>query len=224
MSGTRVDRDLLLIGMNPIEKLANYFKEFPGIGERQAKRFVYFLLHKNPQYVKELGDEILILKNLIHQCPSCFLFFKGQKNELCDTCKDIKTDKSSLLIVEKDADFENIKKSKKYNGMYFILGGLAPIITKDTPNFLRLKELLKTIEDRCKDNKVDNQNRLQEIIIALSLSPQGEHTDMYLREKMDVLKNKYNLKIVSLGRGLSTGTELEYSDNETIKNALSNRQ
>lgn len=203
--------------MDPIEKLAQYFKEFPGIGERQSKRFVYFLLHKNPNYVKELGDNIISIRDLIHQCPSCFLFFQGNRDQLCNTCKDPKTDKTSLLIIEKDADFENIKKSKNYSGMYFILGGLAPIITKETPSFLRLKELLSTIENRAKNDK------LKEIIIALSLNPQGEHTDMYLREKISPLQDKYGFKIVSLGRGLSTGTELEYSDSETIKNALKNR-
>ncbi|MCX6754831.1 MAG: toprim domain-containing protein [Candidatus Nomurabacteria bacterium] len=203
--------------MDPIDKLSQYFKEFPGIGERQAKRFVYFLLHKNPSYVKELGDSILDLKNIIHQCPSCFLFFKGEHNQLCDVCKNPKTDKTSLLIVEKDADYENIKRSKNYSGMYFILGGLAPIVTKETPSFLRLKELLSIIEIRSKDFN------LKEVIIALSLNPQGENTDMYIREKLSGLENKYNFKIVSLGRGLSTGTELEYSDGETIKNALKNR-
>jgi recombination protein RecR len=203
--------------MDPIEKLAQYFKEFPGIGERQSKRFVYFLLHKNPNYVKELGDNINSIKDLIHQCPSCFLFFQGDRDQLCNTCKDPKTDKTSLLIIEKDADFENIKRSKNYGGMYFILGGLAPIVTKETPSFLRLKELLNTIEVRAK------KDNLKEIIIALSLNPQGEHTDMYLREKISPLEDKHNFKIVSLGRGLSTGTELEYSDSETIKNALKNR-
>lgn len=200
-----------------IEKLAKYFKEFPGIGERQAKRFVYFLLHKNPVYVTELGEKILDLKNSIHQCPSCFLFFQSEKDELCEVCKDIKTDKSSLLIVEKDSDYENIRKSKSYTGAYFILGGLAPIITKDTLVFLRIKELLKVVEDRSKENG------LKEVILALSINPQGEHTDMYLREKLAELQQKYKFKIVSLGRGLSTGTELEYSDGETIKNALKNR-
>jgi len=204
--------------MNPIDKLSQYFKEFPGIGERQAKRFVYFLLHKNPGYVKELGDSILSIKDLIHQCPSCFLFFQGDRDELCSVCRDIKTDKTSLLIIEKDADYENIKRSKNYSGMYFILGGLAPIVTKETPSFLRLKELLSTIETRAKNTN------LKEVIIALSLNPQGEHTDMYLREKMSPLQEKYKFKIVSLGRGLSTGTELEYSDSDTIKNALLNRQ
>jgi len=203
--------------MNPIDKLTEHFKEFPGIGERQAKRFVYFLLHKNPGYVKDLGDKILDLKNIIHQCPSCFLFFQSEQDQLCDICSNIKTDKTSLLIVEKDADYENIKKSRNYNGMYFILGGLVPIVNKDTPNYVRIKELTRNIENQSK------QNGLKEIIIALSLNPQGEHTDMYLREILSPLKDIYNFNIVSLGRGLSTGTELEYSDSETIKNALRNR-
>lgn len=201
-----------------IEKLAEYFKEFPGIGERQAKRFVYFLLHKNPNYVKELGDSILELKKNIHQCPSCFLYFQSPVDTLCENCKNPKTDKGYLLVVEKDSDYENIKKSKSYNGFYFILGGLAPIINKEVLNFLRVKELASKVESKSKNGE------LKEVILALSLSPQGEHTDMYLREKLSSLEQKYNFKIVSLGRGLSTGTELEYSDSETIKNALKNRQ
>lgn len=202
---------------NQIEKLTEYFKEFPGIGERQAKRFVYFLLHKNPNYVKELGEAILEIKNTISQCPSCYLFFQGEKNKLCETCSNPKTDNSSLLIIEKDADYESIKRSRNYNGMYFILGGLVPIVTKETPNFVRVKELKSIVEQRSKNNE------LKEIIIALSINPQGEHTDIYLREILSPLQKKYDFNIVSLGRGLSTGTELEYSDSETIKNALQNR-
>lgn len=203
--------------MDPINLLSEKFKEFPGIGERQAKRFVYFLLHKNPQYVKMLGDAILSIKNQIKQCSSCYLFFQSSNDTLCPTCKNIETDKSTLLIVEKDADFESIKRSRTYKGMYFILGGLVPIVTKDTPNFVRTKELLNTIEKRSRDDG------LAEVILALSINPQGEHTDMYLRELINPLKDKYNFKLSTLGRGLSTGTELEYSDSETIKNALRNR-
>ena len=203
--------------MNPIEKLSQLFKEFPGIGERQAKRFLYFLLHKNPAYVAELGEAIQALKARIRQCTSCFLFFESDSERLCETCRNLKTDKTSLLIVEKDADFENIKKSKNYDGMYFILGGLVPIVTKDTPSFVRTKELLKTVEERAK------KDGLREVIIALSLNPQGENTDTHLREILSPLQKDHNFNIVSLGRGLSTGTELEYSDSETIKNALRNR-
>lgn len=193
------------------------FKEFPGIGERQAKRFVYFLLHKNPQYVKSFGDAILSIKNQIKQCTSCFLFFQSTNNSICDTCRHSETDHSTLLIVEKDADFESIKRSRTYKGMYFILGGLVPIVTKETSNFVRTKELLSTIEKRVKEDG------LKEVILALSINPQGEHTDMYLRELISPLVDKYKFKLSTLGRGLSTGTELEYSDSETIKNALINR-
>jgi recombination protein RecR len=203
--------------MDPINLLSEQFKEFPGIGERQAKRFVYFLLHKNPQYVKMLGDAILSIKNQIKQCSSCYLFFQSNNDTLCPTCKNTETDKSTLLIVEKDADFESIKRSRTYKGMYFILGGLVPIVTKDTPNFVRTKELVNTIEKRAQGGV------LKEVILALSINPQGEHTDMYLRELINSLKDKYNFKLSTLGRGLSTGTELEYSDSETIKNALRNR-
>ena len=204
--------------MNQIEKLAEYFKEFPGIGERQAKRFVYFLLHKNPDYIRDLGNKILEIKDSIKQCPSCFIFFQSGKDNLCEICNNPETDKSSLLVVEKDVDYESIKKSRNYYGMYFILGGLVPIVTKDTPNFVRVKELKNVIEKRAKAGE------LKEIIIALSINPQGEHTDTYLREVLSQLQKTYNLNIVSLGRGLSTGTELEYSDSETIKNAFKNRQ
>lgn len=203
--------------MNSIETLAQMFKEFPGIGERQAKRFVYFLLRKNPSYVKDLGDAILAIKNSIKQCPSCYIYFQSENQKLCETCNDPKTDKTSLLVIEKDADFESIKRSKNYKGMYFILGGLVPVVTKDTLSFVRTKELVKTAEDRAKNNS------LQEVVLALSMNPQGEHTDMYIREILSSLQNQHKFKITTLGRGLSTGTELEYSDSETIKNALKNR-
>lgn len=203
--------------MNNIDKLSEYFKEFPGIGERQAKRFVYFLLRKNPEYVAGLANEILEIKKAIKQCPSCFLFFQSEKNKLCEVCANEITDKSSLMIIEKDADYENIKKSKSYNGLYFILGGLVPIVNKDTPKYIRINELMKKVE------QLSQENNLKEVILALSANPQGENTDMYLREKLSKIQDKYKFKIVSLGRGLSTGTELEYSDQETIKNALDNR-
>ncbi len=203
--------------MNPIHYLTEQFKEFPGIGERQAKRFVYFLLHKNPQFVKALGDAIVAIKNEIKQCSSCFLFFQSRTDTLCETCRHSETDHSTLLIVEKDADFESIKRGKIYKGMYFILGGLVPIVTKDTPNFVRTKELLRRVESGA------TNDGLQEVILGLSLNPHGEHTDMYLRELLSPLQDKFSLKVSTLGRGLSTGTELEYSDSETIKNALKNR-
>ena len=209
--------------MDTIEKLTEIFKEFPGIGERQAKRFVYFLMSKNPAYIENFSLLLKELKKEISQCQECFKFFilsarqDLAENKLCEICSDPHINSSILMIIEKDSDLESVKKSGAYNGKYFILGGLVPIVEKNTNSRIRIKELIEKI-------KRDAKNNLNEIILAFSLSPQGDHTDFYIRSQIKDLTNSLNIKISSLGRGLSTGTELEYSDNDTLKNALKNRQ
>ena len=204
--------------MDTIEKLTEIFKEFPGIGERQAKRFVYFLMSRNPSYAENLSLLIKDLKKEISQCQECFKFFINKDSKkLCDICLDENADSSVLMVVEKDSDLESVNKSRVYHGKYFILGGLVPIVEKNTNARIRIKELIEKI-------KRDTKKGLKEIILAFSLSPQGDHTDFYIRSQLKNISEPLNIKISSLGRGLSTGTELEYSDNETLKNALKNRQ
>ncbi len=201
--------------MNPIEKLTEIFKEFPGIGERQAKRFVYFLMFRNGTYAENLARLVLELKKEVAQCKECYRFFiiKNGKASVCDICSNPNVDPSELMIVEKDSDLESIEKSRVYHGKYFILGGLVPIVEKDTRTRVRIDELKQKIKKA--------GSELKEVILAFSLNPQGEHTDQYVREQ---LADVTGIKISSLGRGLSTGTELEYSDNDTLRNALKNRQ
>lgn len=202
--------------MNSIEKLTEIFKEFPGIGARQARRFVYFLMSRNADYNQNLSKLINELKKEVAQCNECYRFFhfnQNGQNELCEICSSSNTDNSMLMILEKDSDLESMQKSNSYHGKYFVLGGLVPIVEKNTYKKIRINELKKKI------NKP-----LHEIILAFSLSPQGDHTDFYIRSEIREVCEKNNIKISSLGRGLSTGTELEYSDNDTLKNALKNRQ
>lgn len=201
--------------MEEITKLAEIFNKFPGIGQRQAKRFVYYLLRSPKSYSQELIRNLEILHQKIKQCPECFIFFNNPRENICENCLDKNADQSILMIVEKDTEHENIKKSGIYDGTFFILGGLIDITNKENEKRIRINELIKKIEKK--------KEILKEIIIALSLTPQGEHTDLYLKNKLKDLKEKYNFKISSLGRGLSTGTELEYSDTNTLKNALKNR-
>jgi recombination protein RecR len=203
--------------MDIIEKLSEIFKEFPGIGERQARRFVYFLMSRNASYNENLSGLILDLKKEVAQCRECFRFFilNSRKEKLCDICANASIDSSVLMIVEKDSDLESVKKSRVYNGKYFILGGLVPIVEKNTKSRVRIEELKQ---------KISANDNLKEIILAFSLSPQGDHTDSYVRAQIKDITEKQNIKVSSLGKGLSTGTELEYSDNDTLKNALKNRQ
>jgi len=201
--------------MNSIDKLTEQFKKFPGIGGRQAKRFVYFLLTQNENGVAELSKLISELKKDISQCSSCFRFFKfTNESANCDVCSDPNIDKKILMIVEKDIDFENIKKTGEYGGKFFILGGTIPILEREPTKRIRAKQLIEVVGE----NK-----ELEEIILALSVNPEGENTLQYVKKILEPLAQKYDIKVTTLGRGLSTGTELEYSDSDTLQNALKNR-
>jgi recombination protein RecR len=205
--------------MNTVDKLTEIFKAFPGIGPRQAKRFVYFLLNRNKGYITDLSDLIKKLPNEIEICSSCFRYFtkKPTAEKLCDICQSKNRDESSLMIVARDIDLENIEKSRYFNGKYFVLGGTILILDKEPANKIRLNELLLTLEKR-------GNLGLKEIILGFSINPESEYTADFIVKEITPIINKYKIKISHLGRGLSTGTELEYSDADTIKSALENRK
>jgi len=202
--------------MNSIDKLAEYFIKFPGIGPRQAKRFVHFLLTRNPGFLHELADLIKQLKKDVKTCESCSRFYSLESaSNFCRICENPNRDDSVLMVVAKDADLENIERIGNYNGMYFVLGGLLPILEKEPEQRIRIKKLLELIKKK--------NGSLKEIILALSLNPEGENTLEYLSQQIKSISVKSPLKITTLGRGLSTGTELEYLDDNTFQNAFKNR-
>ena len=200
--------------INSIDKLTEIFSKFPGIGPRQAKRFVYFILSRSGDYAGELTRAVLELKKEIVQCARCLRFFakNGHDAKLCSVCSDDTRDSSMLMIVPRDIDFEAVEKSGSYKGYYFILGGIVPILEKEPEKKVRSQQLEVRVKEGIK-------NGLKEIVIAMNANQDGENTAEYLKEK---LKN-FELQTSVLGRGLSTGTELEYADPETLKNAFLHR-
>ena len=205
--------------MNTSDKLEEIFRHFPGIGARQAKRFVYFLLNQGSGFTKELSDLLLSLKKEVNQCEECFRFFSNDgEKKICPVCSKPATDNDgTLLILEKDIDFETVYKSGVYGGRYFILGGLVPILAQNPAEKIRIKELTDRIR------RDGDKGALKEVIIALSLNAEGENTAQYVKKTLEPLAVKYDFKISGLGRGFSTGLELEYSDADTLRNALRNR-
>ncbi len=203
---------------NSIQKLKEYFERFPGIGPRQAQRFVYWLLGEDPAFIKGLSETLLKLKQDANQCSRCFRFYIGNTSEnLCRPCSDPNRDDSRLMVVEKDTDLENIEKTGVYNGCYFILGDVIPF-GKTIPENIHLKELYARTEQ---DSK---KELLKEIILAFNATAEGDNTTRYIEKILEPLSKKYSVKISRFGRGLSTGTELEYIDRDTLKNALENRK
>lgn len=205
-----------------IQNLTESFLRFPGIGPRQARRFVYYLLHASPSTVERLINQIEELKRSATRCPECGRFYptnkKQKRDEPCEICNDTTRDTTLLMLVEKDIDLENVLKSETYAGHFFVLGGLVKVLDKQPEVSVRLTDLVKLIEKRKQTGK------LKEIIAALTANSDGDTTVEFVREKLTSILEKNRLKFSSLGRGFSTGVEVEYSDTETLKNALRNRQ
>src|SRR4051812_34099761 len=109
--------------MDPIEKLTTLFERFPGIGPRQAQRFVQFLLRSSPTLRREIADSIKSLGSTIHQCPECMRYHGGE-NALCSICADPARDETLLGVVSSDADLSALERSHTFKGKYFVLGGL----------------------------------------------------------------------------------------------------
>lgn len=204
--------------MSIINELTEYFRRFPGVGPRQAGRFVQYLLRQDKNYLQNFGAAIPRLKDSVRNCSDCFRFFMMRPNgdTKCEICASQNRDHNSLMIVAYDADLDTIEKSGTFNGQYFVLGGTVPILNKEPANKIRLNQLKQFILDRSLDGKP-----VSEIIIALSANPEGENTAQIVRGEIAAINSE--IKISMLGRGLSTGTEIEYSDPETIRNALENR-
>jgi len=197
--------------MDKIEELAQAFTRFPGIGPRQAKRFVFHLLSAPGSDRTKLAELIGALSANVRQCPECLRFYNGTTAQTCSYCSDNRRDNSLLMLVEKDQDLAAVERAGTYKGRYFVLGG---VLTLSGKGVIREKELLQAVKARQKKG-------LKEIVLALSATSEGEHTSDHIRELLAPMRD--SIKISALGRGLATGSELEYSDAETLRAALQNR-
>ncbi len=200
--------------MDSIERLTSLFERFPGIGPRQAQRFVQFLLRSSPAIRRELIDAVQTLASGAHQCSECMRFHAGDK-KLCSICANPERDPQYLAIVASDADLSALERSGTFKGRYFVLGGTIHLASEKASG-LRIKQLLDSIPPRI-------HKGLDEIILAFPANPEGDMTAVRVREELAALKYP-SLKITSLGRGLSTGSELEYADPDTLKAAIDNRR
>ncbi len=207
--------------MNASDKLVELFMRFPGIGPKQAKRFVYFLLREHFHFKEQLIKALEELKFTGKQCDSCFRFF-GDNNlrndkTKCVICDTESRDKNVLMIVEKELDLDAIEKTGSYNGMYFILGGLLPPLTDKPSEIIRIRELVSRVHSDIESKKIS------EIIFALPVTDYGDNTKEYVENTLAQIVGIKDVKMSSLARGLSSGLELEYVDRDTFKSAFERR-
>ena len=217
--------------MDSIENLKNIFRKFPTVGQRTAGRFVYYLMKLPKERVDELIFAIQEVKNKVKLCQMCFnpheVIGGRASDNLCGICSDVKRDKSLLCIVEKEADLLSLEATKKYNGLYFILGGTVAMMRKEDLSQLRIEALKKRIMQSF--GTAQDESKLSEVIVALNPTPEGRATSILveqtIKESFDTAQDLRSApKITHLAKGIPVGGEMEYADEETLENALEGRK
>jgi recombination protein RecR len=200
----------------PFDQLTDSIRQLPGIGPRQARRIAYFIVRKDKSWVHSLSETLRQARAEVAECMWCRrLFPTAYAAPACTVCTDSSRDAHTLLVVEKDVDLENVEKTGVYTGRYFVLGGTVSLLDKEPEKKVRIRSLEQLIFNKDRD--------VREIILALSATTEGEDTAVFLKERLTPLLQNHPLTLRVLGRGLSTGTELEYVDADTMQSALKGR-
>lgn len=209
--------------MNPTEKLQELFLKFPGIGPKQAARFVYYLLRSQNTYKTELIKNIEALKDSANICTRCLRVFanSNQESSLCNICNDQNRNKQTLMIVVKELDIEAIEKTNFYKGHYFILGNILPFLTEKPSEVINIRELVNLLHTNLQDE--NEAEKIKEIIFALPATDEGENTINYLKKTLSQIVGIDKVAMSTLARGLSTGLDIEYVDRNTFKEAFDHR-
>lgn len=200
-----------------IQKLINYFTRLPGIGPRQAARFAYALLDEDKKTIHGFSDALRALEQYAGRCEECFRSIEKKNNEmLCEQCKKVPL--ISILVVEKDQDVAAIAETGIWKHAYHILGGTISILNEKSRVTERIKTLYSRIEQRL------TREPALEIVLATSATTEGDSTALYIERVLEpFIKNK-KVTFTRLGRGISTGGEIEYTDLDTLSSALKNRK
>ena len=190
-----------------LEPLIASFEKLPGVGQKTATRYAFQIVEKLTQEdVEEFSRVLLETKSNIRHCEKCNIL---TTNVLCEICENELRENDKILVVKDTKDVVSLEKTKQYNGLYHVLGGLISPMDGIGPDELAIKEL----EERCKDENI------KEVILATSLTPQGETTALYLEK---ILKRE-GLEITRIGYGIPAGGDIEYADELTLRKALSSR-
>ena len=191
-----------------ITRLIDAFASLPGIGEKTATRLVFHLIRTPNQVSRELGEAATELRKELQLCNKCK---NVCESETCCICEDSNRNSKQILVVEEALDVLAFEKANAYKGVYHVLHGVLNPLEGIGVESLTIAHLLERVKG----------GEVEEIILAMNPSTEGEATAMYITKQ---LQDFPNLKITRLARGLPTGSELSYADEITLNSALSGRR
>lgn len=187
-----------------IDKAVDMLASLPSIGKRTAQRLAFFMLRQSEEYVSEFANSIIELKNKVKLCPICFNYTDKQT---CSICSSEKRNKATICVVEEPTDIVVIEKTHEYFGLYHVLHGKLNPLEGIGAEDIRIKELMARSQG------------LDEVILALNPSIEGEVTTQYIAKLMKPLE----IKVSRIASGVPVGSSLEYTDEATLSKALEGR-
>lgn len=188
-----------------IERLISELTNLPGIGRKSAGRLAFFLANQKKEKIDNLLNAIKKVSENVKHCKICFSL---SDDDVCLICKDEKRNKRQIMIVENERDMLAYESISEYKGLYHVLGGALSPLTGIGPNELKIKELMKRLEEE-----------VEEVIIATNSSVEGETTASYLVK----LIKPFNIKITRIATGVPVGGDIENVDEVTLLRALKGR-
>ena len=191
----------------PVQALIDELGRLPGVGPKSAQRIAFYLLKVAPEDANRLARAITEAKARVTWCRRCFNLAEG---ELCTFCRDDRRDPSLLCVVQEAPDIVAVERTHEFHGRYHVLQGAISPIEGIGPEQLRIKELLRRVDEE----------GVKEVILATNPNIEGETTAMYLAK---VLKPA-GVRITRIASGLPVGGDLEYADEVTLGRALEGRR
>lgn len=187
----------------PLANLIDFFERFPSIGPKSAQRMALHLLKMPNLEVEKFANLMIEAKEKIHYCSICY---NMSQNDPCEICQNLNRDNKTICVVSETKDLLAIEKTNEYNGIYHVLQGVISPLEGIGANDIRIRELLNRISG----------NDVEEIILALNPTVEGEATSLYICK----LLKPFDIKISRIAMGLPIGSDLEYADEITLSKAL----
>lgn len=189
-----------------LEKAVSEFAKLPGIGRKTALRLVLHLLREDTASVDSLASALTKMRHEVQFCESCHNI---SDSKLCPICSDKRRDSSLICVVENVQDVMAVENTQQFNGLYHVLGGVISPMDGVGPTDIEIDSLVERVE----------QGGVEEIILALSSTMEGDTTNFYISRRLA----HADVKISVIARGISVGDELEYTDEVTLGRSILNR-
>lgn len=189
-----------------LERAVAEFSKLPGIGRKTALRLVLWILRQDNSDVEQFAQALSQLKQEVKYCHICHNI---SDTEICPICSDERRDKSTVCVVENIQDVMAIENTQQFHGLYHVLGGIISPMDGMGPGDIEIDSLIHRVAD----------GDVQEVILALSPTMEGDTTNFYIYRKLAA----YNVKVSVIARGVAVGNELEYTDEVTLGRSIMNR-